>query len=96
MGVDGAISRNAQLCRLAISMGVVALIMSMPRGGLLFNYWPLVVPGRPGHVVHRSWGIIREKGDGLTDGKRRPGDIAGAYRPYREGVLTPIGVKVQG
>ena len=31
-----------------------------------------------------------EKGEELTDGRRRPGDIAGTYPPYRDAILAPI------
>ncbi len=55
--------------RLAVSMEMVALIMSMPRGGLSFSYRPLDSPGRTVHIAHRSRRTIVRKEGGLTDGK---------------------------
>jgi transposase len=51
--------------------------MSMPRGGLLFNYWPLDRPGRPGDVVHRNWRIIARKVVGRVMGNDLDPDVKG-------------------
>jgi hypothetical protein len=64
-----AISDNALPRRLAMSWGMVALMKSIPRGGLSFSYRPLDSPGRTVHIAHRSRRTIVRKEGGLTEGK---------------------------
>ena len=65
----GAIGNYALPYRLAVRMEMVALIMSMPRGGLSFSYRPLDSPGRTVHIAHRSRRTIVRKEGRLTDEK---------------------------
>ena len=91
-----AISNNALSFRLAMSRGMVALIKSMPRGGLLFNYWPLVRPGRPGDVVHRNWRIIARKVVGRATGNDVPAISPGHTHRFEKPSCHQIDAKRWG